>query len=147
MAVVTSPRKADGELVTGASPLATVDVVDQPTAAATIVGLPTGTADSGGDVPPELGVSRDGLTAAGFRGRVGDTLVVPGADGSARVAVGIGDPAELDAAGLRDAAAAFARAAAHHAHVALRLPPAIDVAPADAAQAVVEGVLLARYRY
>ncbi|HEV7760659.1 MAG TPA: M17 family peptidase N-terminal domain-containing protein [Acidimicrobiales bacterium] len=146
MAVVTSPRKADAGWVTGASPLATVDVVEQPTAA-TVVGLPTGTADSGGDVPAELGVSRDGLTAAGFRGRVGDTLVVPGADGSARVAVGIGDPAELDAAGLRDAAAAFARAAVHHAHVALLVPPATELAPADAAQAVVEGVLLARYRY
>ena len=53
----------------------------------------------------------------------------------------------LDAAGLRNAAAAFARAASTHTALAFSLA-GIDSVPADtAAQAVVEGVLLARYGY
>ena len=49
---------------------------------------------------------------------------------------------------LRDAAAAFARAASRHANLATALADvASGVAPAAAAQAVTEGVLLARYRY
>jgi len=62
------------------------------------------------------------------------------------VAVGIGG-AGLDEAGLRNAAAAFARAAGRHRHLATNLADAAGVAPATSAQAVVEGVLLARYRY
>jgi leucyl aminopeptidase len=63
------------------------------------------------------------------------------------IAVGIGE-AGLDEAGLRNAAAAFARAAARHSHLATALADvASGVSPAAAAQAVTEGVLLARYRY
>ncbi len=63
------------------------------------------------------------------------------------VAVGIGDAAELDTAGLRDAAAAFARAAARDGVLATTLADVAGVDAAAAGQAVVEGVLLARYRY
>jgi leucyl aminopeptidase len=62
------------------------------------------------------------------------------------VAFGIGESGTLDAAGMRDAAAAFARAAATHARLALHLGTAA-IPPAAAAQAAVEGVVLARYRY
>ena len=84
----------------------------------------------------------------GFDGKVGQTLVVPRRDGPSVVAVGIGDPAALDAARLRDAAAALrprrrqARPAGDHAG---RRRAAVDAEVAG--QAVVEGILLARYRY
>ena len=63
------------------------------------------------------------------------------------VAVGVGEPGALDAAGLRDAAAAFARAAARDGRLATTLGDIADVDPETAGQAIVEGVLLARYRY
>lgn len=100
-----------------------------------------------GAPPSELGVDRAALTAAGFAGRLGQTLVLPRADGPTLVAVGIGDPARVDAARLRDAAASFTRASASHARLAISLVNTGAVAPADAARAVVEGVLLARYSY
>ena len=86
--------------------------------------------------------------AAGFEGKVGQTLVVPRRDGPTVVAVGVGEPASSTAAGLRDAAAAFARAAGKRARPgdgARRRRPAST--PTPPAQAVVEGVLLAGYRY
>jgi leucyl aminopeptidase len=100
-----------------------------------------------GAVPGELGVGRAALAAAGFEGRAGQTLVLPRAGGPVLVAVGVGEPGRLDAATLRDAAAAFARAVAKHEHLAISLENTTAVPPEVAARAVVEGVLLARYRY
>ena len=108
------------------------------------LGIPVGTE---GDAPRQLGVDRPTLTASGFEGKVGQTLVLPRMDGPTLVAIGIGDPAKLDAAGVRDAAAAFARAAGRHTHLAMTLPDGANPPPDVAAQAVVEGVLLANYRY
>ncbi len=102
---------------------------------------------STGAVPPEVGLDRAALTAAGFAAGPGSTLAVPSASGPLKVAVGVGDPARLDAAALRDAAAAFARAAASHERLAVMLTETGQVSAQDAAQAVTEGVLLARYRY
>jgi leucyl aminopeptidase len=110
---------------------------------ATAVGVPVG---ARGGISGLLGVDRKQLKAAGFDATVGTALVVPGADG-ATVAVGIGDTGRLDPAGLRSAAAAFARAASSHARLAFSLAGTEPLASEDAAQAVVEGVLLARYRY
>src|SRR5690606_871793 len=64
------------------------------------------------------------------------------------VAIGLDEPdrsAGSPGSRLRDAAACFARAVSTHAEVAGVLPTDHD--QADAAHAVVEGVLLARYRY
>jgi leucyl aminopeptidase len=108
------------------------------------MGVPVGL---DGAVPQELGLERATLVASGFDGKVGEALVLPRRDGPSIVAVGIGDPAELDACKLRDAAAAFARAAGKHAHLATTLADVASVKPGLAGQAVVEGVLLARYRY
>jgi leucyl aminopeptidase len=102
---------------------------------------------AGGAVSQELGVDWASLRALGFEGAVGQTAVLPRADGKVAVAVGTGAPEELDAARLRDAAAAFARASAPHAQLATMLAGTGAVSPEVAAQAVVEGVLLARYRY
>src|SRR5262249_7560893 len=100
-----------------------------------------------GAVPRQLGLDRAMLGASGFDGQVGQTLVLPRPDGPTVVAVGIGDQATLDAATLRDAAAAFARAVGKHPHLTPTLAAATSIPPAVAGQAVVEGVLLARYHY
>ncbi len=100
-----------------------------------------------GAVPRPLGLDRATLTAAGFEGKVGQTLVVPRKDGPSVAAVGVGDPATLTAAGLRDAAAAFGRAAGKHGRVATTLADTSAVAGEAAGQAVVEGLVLSRYRY
>ena len=112
---------------------------------ADVVGVPVGTK---GAVPRQLGLDRATLAESGFDAKVGQTLVVPRRDGATLVAVGIGDPADLTPATLRDAGAAFARAAAKHGALATTLAEVAPGVPADvAAQAIVEGVLLARYRY
>ena len=71
----------------------------------------------------------------------GTTLALPDAGAVLRIAVGIGDLATADAGDFRAAGAAFARAAAGHSRLALVAPSVDSVAP------LVEGVLLARYRY
>ncbi|MFK5691159.1 leucyl aminopeptidase family protein [Ornithinimicrobium sp. LYQ92] len=98
-------------------------------------------------VPPLLGVDHEGLRRAGFRPTVGHALPFPGGGMPVPVAVGVGDLDALDAAGVRDAAAAFASAVPFDAHLATRVPVSEDLGPAAAAAAVVEGVLLARYRF
>ena len=65
--------------------------------------------------------------------------------GPTLVAVGVGD--NPTAATLRDAAAAFTRAAGKRAHLATNLAATDGVDAATAARAVTEGVLLADYRY
>ena len=110
---------------------------------ATVVGVPVGVS---GAVGADVGLDRRRLKAVGFDGTVGATLVMPNAAGATTVAVGIGEPARLDAAALRNAAAAFARAAGSHPRMTFTLD-GVGLAPEQAAQAVVEGVLLARYHY
>jgi leucyl aminopeptidase len=105
---------------------------------------------TGGEVPSVLGLDRAALTAAGFAGEIGKTLLVPGGSGPLRVAVGLGDAP--DAAGLRDAAAAFANAAPWSSRLAVLAADASIVAPETvspemAGQVLAEGILLARYRY
>ena len=101
-----------------------------------------------GDPPDELGTDRAGLASAGFKGDRGQTLVQPRSDGPVRVAVGIGAPGEFDVALVRDLAAEFARAVPWHKRLAIEVPARdVGVSVADFAQAVTEGVLLARWRY
>ena len=104
-----------------------------------------------GAVPRQLGLSRAALEANGFSAKPGQTLVVPRSDGPTLVAVGIGSATDVDVSRLRDAAAAFTRAAGRRSHLATNLADVgsdLDgVDAAAAAQAVVEGVLLATYRY
>ncbi|MEY2957981.1 MAG: cytosol aminopeptidase [Actinomycetota bacterium] len=97
-----------------------------------------------GQVPRQLGLSRAALEEHGFTGRVGQTLVVPSRQGPTYIAVGTGDGPT--AAQLRDAAAAFARAVGKRTVLATNLADGVADG-AQAAQCVVEGILLARYRY
>ena len=108
------------------------------------IGIPIATT---GPVPRNVGLSRAALAANGFEGKAGQTLVIPSTDGPTVIVVGIGERAALDAGGLRDAAAALARAAAKRSSLATALADVDGVEPRAAAQAVVEGFVLAGYRY
>jgi leucyl aminopeptidase len=121
----------------------TVSVASTTPNNATAVVVPVSTES----VPSDLELDRAALDAAGFSGAIGQTLVLPRNSGPTLVAVGIGRPTDIDTATLRDAAAAFTRASATHARLAISLTHADSIPPRDAARAVVEGVLLARYRY
>ena len=122
----------------------TIDVAPSAADDTQAIGIPVATA---GDVPAAIGVDRALLLESGFTGALGQTLALPRGARPVVVAVGIGEPGALDAAGLRDAAAAFARAAARDGRLATTLGDIADVDPETAGQAIVEGVLLARYRY
>ena len=100
-----------------------------------------------GTVPKAIGLNRAALNAAGFEGKVGQTLVVPSPTGPTTIAVGIGDAAKMTPKVLRDAAAAAVRVAGTRASLATSLADIEGVDGADAGQAVVEGALLAAYRF
>lgn len=91
----------------------------------------------------------DALRAAGFDGKVGQTLVIPRAGQRAEVLIGSGEPDGFAGDGARDAAAAFAVAAPDGTHLALDVRSLADSSPdwQAIAQCVVEGVLLASYRF
>ena len=96
-----------------------------------------------------LGLGRERLGTAGFHGAPGETFIVTRTDGPLFVAAGVGAPDQLDSTRIRDAAAAFARAAASHVHLGLSLD-GLEKGPVPveaAAQAVVEGILLGRYEF
>lgn len=96
--------------------------------------------------PGAPGIRRAQLDQVGFKGKVGETLVLPQPKGPLTVLVGAGARGSLTVATLRDAAAAYARAAKQP-RLAFSLANT-EALPAEvAAQAVTEGVLLARYRY
>jgi leucyl aminopeptidase len=100
-----------------------------------------------GDVPELLGVDREALRRAGFSPKVGCAMAFPGSGVPVLVAVGVGELDGLDAAAVRDAAAAFATAVPFDAHLATRVPHSDRMSVSQAAAAIVEGVLLARYRF
>jgi leucyl aminopeptidase len=102
------------------------------------IGVPVGTT---GVVPRSLGLNRAALTAAGFEGKAGQTLVLPSATGPTMIAVGIGDDK------LSAAAASLVRAAGKRSSIATTLSDLEGVDAATSAQAVVEGALLAAYRF
>jgi len=105
---------------------------------------------SGRSVPPAAVVELDlgYLERRGFDGRAGETQALLADDGSAVIAVGLGDPAGVDAEGLRRAAAAGVRASARAHRVAFALADgAPGLAAATAAEAIVEGALLASYAF
>jgi leucyl aminopeptidase len=155
-----SPAVSDGRPAAGDSQIAyyevdltpslddasatTISVSPTLPAAATVLAVPVATT---GAIPGRLGLDRSALAGAGFEGKAGQVLLLPRADGPILVAVGLGEPAQLDLAGLRDAAAAFARATATHQQLAVDLSNTGTLPPDLGARSVVEGVLLARYRY
>jgi leucyl aminopeptidase len=97
-----------------------------------------------GTLPDDSPLEWEGLRSVGFEGKLNQTVPLPTSDGGRLILVGTGDTA-LTANALRDAAAAFSRATTNVADLAFRLPEGLE--PAIAAQMVVEGITLARYRY
>jgi leucyl aminopeptidase len=103
---------------------------------------------SGAEPPEELGADAAELASVGFTAERGRTLLRPTADGPVRVAVGVGAPGQVDSALVRDLAAEFARAVPWHKRLAIEVPSRdAGLSAAEYAQAVTEGVLLARWRY
>jgi leucyl aminopeptidase len=92
-------------------------------------------------------LSADRLRAAGFSGEPGSALTLARENGPVLVAIGLGRSADVDAGRIRDAAAAFAGAAAGQERLALSLEEIDGVGAEVAAHAAVEGALLARYEY
>ncbi|MGA0803304.1 MAG: M17 family peptidase N-terminal domain-containing protein [Ilumatobacteraceae bacterium] len=120
-----------------------VVTVARETPTAEAVGIPV-TSDKA--VPAELGVSRSQLTAAGFEGKVGQTLVVPSSGKATLIAVGVGEGNSATAHDLRNAAAALARAASKHASLSTTLAGVGRDDRAEVAQALTEGLILATHR-
>ena len=118
--------------------------VARETPAAEAIGIPVTTDKS---IPAELGVSRAQLAAAGFDGKVGQTLVVPSSGKSVLIAVGIGAANSATAHDLRNAAAALARAVSKHSSLATTLAAVGRGDNEENAQAVTEGLMLASHRY
>ena len=102
---------------------------------------------SDGGVPIELGMSREALSALGFDGKVGQTLLLPLKNKTQMIAVGIGEAAKANADSLRNSAAALARASAKFASLETALATAGRGDRATIAQAVTEGLILATHRY
>lgn len=100
-----------------------------------------------GDPDPALGLGRDALRAAGITGAVGDARALPWADGPVRVVTGIGDPAGCTPTSARDAISAFAAITTSHTELAVSFLDSPVAPSADIVQAIVEGILLTRYRY
>ncbi|SRR5579875_749406 len=112
--------------------------------------IPSGTSSVA--VPVLAGRAPEGLDRAycrsqGFSGQVGEALAAPGAGGTITVAVGLGE--SVDAEALRQAAAAFVRSVWRNGTAAFPLDADMlrALPAAEAAQAVVEGALLAAYRF
>ncbi|MBU3994199.1 MAG: leucyl aminopeptidase [Actinobacteria bacterium] len=102
-----------------------------------------------GDLPPGLpsALDREALAAAGFEGKPGQTLLLPGVP--LRVLVGVGTGLTT-IAGLRDAVASFTRAAREIEWIAVDLRGVLASGAFTArlaAQAATEGAILARYRF
>jgi leucyl aminopeptidase len=95
-------------------------------------------------LPP---LRRGALELRGFEGKVGEALALSGDGDTTVVAVGLGAAGKLDAEVLRRAAAAFVKAAWRARSGAFVLPTVAGLDAAAASQAVVEGALLAAYRF
>jgi leucyl aminopeptidase len=102
---------------------------------------------SSGEVPRSLGLSRERLLAAGFTAAAGKSLAIAPKTGPIVIAAGMGPSDELSADRIRDAAAAFARAASAHSRLAFSLDGLEHIRTDVAAQAAIEGILLGRYEF
>lgn len=98
-----------------------------------------------GELDSRVSLTRQELADAGFKGEKGQTLMLPGTP--ALVLVGVGEKIK-NTAEVRNAAAAFTRAASKYEQLSLPLQQLTQAVGAKAAaQASVEGSLLARYAY
>ncbi|MGO4692113.1 leucyl aminopeptidase [Glaciibacter sp. 2TAF33] len=99
-----------------------------------------------GDDAPDA-VDTEALRLTGFDGKAGKTFLQLANGGPAVVVVGAGPADEQNEATLRDAAAAFARAAARYARLGINTGTHFPLDPGVRGQVITEGAVLARYRY
>ena len=106
---------------------------------------------SGGVVPPDAPAElhAEFLEARGFEGTLGQTQPLMADDGSTILAVGIGDADRIDLEVIRRAGAATAKGATRATRIAVAL---LDVVPEgidgnEAAQALVEGIVLGAHQF
>lgn len=102
---------------------------------------------SDGSVPDVLGIDAVALARSGFTPTVGRAIAFPSAQQPVLVAIGVGAAGTLGVTELRDAAAAFARAVPNDAKLATRVPTTPGLPAGAAAAAIVEGIVLSRYRF
>ncbi|HZU74674.1 MAG TPA: leucyl aminopeptidase [Acidimicrobiales bacterium] len=124
------------------------DAAARPPAGADLVAVAANQGPKGARTVAGVAVDADYLGRRRFEGKVGQTEVLPGADGRPVVVVGLGKAAEATLDTYRRAAAAVVRAAGRAASAAFvpgRPPAHLDAG--DVAQAVAEGAALASYRY
>ena len=101
----------------------------------TILGVPV---YADGAVPDRQDFDRATHDASGFGAGIGETLGMPRVEGPTVVEVGLGRHADLGTAALRDAAAAFARAAARHGSLVLDASGIGELEPAAIGQAMTD---------
>ncbi|ALV47496.1 leucyl aminopeptidase [Arthrobacter alpinus] len=99
-----------------------------------------------GLVHEALGIDAATLSRAGFEAKIGAVLTLP-KNPVTVVATGIGEASSLTVAGIRDAVAAFSVTTGKAGRLAVHLEHVPDLNISDAAAAIVEGVLLARYHF
>ena len=140
------PARGDFDPVPSVRRPATVSVVTElpSVEAAAALAVPV---VSDWDTPDDLELSAERLAVVGFTGAPGQVLVQSGSDGRALVALGVGESSAVDPTVLRDLAAEFAHAVPQHRSLAVEVPDLKVLAPDVFAQMIVEGVLLARWRF
>lgn len=144
---MSNPAKGDFDPAPSASRQPRVNVVDVLPAVAEAAALAVPVTQDGAP-PIDLHTDEATLAVLGFTGKRSQTAVLVGDDGRALVAIGIGDPSTVGRSELRDLAGDLARAIPQHRSIAVELPAqATGPSAADFAQVVVEGVLLARWRF
>ncbi|MSS83206.1 leucyl aminopeptidase [Actinomycetaceae bacterium WB03_NA08] len=94
-------------------------------------------------VPEEAGFSAEQLKELGFTPKTGEGLLLPNPHGADVIALGAGKTQDLDGPALRDIAAAAVNAAKNASRVGI----VGSIKVPHAARYLVEGALLARYRY
>jgi leucyl aminopeptidase len=96
-----------------------------------------------------LPVDRSYLAAQGFEAKLGEARTVPGSDGQAVTVVGLGKRSDATPATFRRAGAVLARSWSRQraASTALLNDVPAGVDPAEATQALAEGILIGSYRY
>ncbi|MER8099115.1 leucyl aminopeptidase [Kitasatospora sp. NPDC094016] len=98
-------------------------------------------------VPAWIGLGPGAVEAAGMTGAAGRVLLVPREEGPDVVLYGTGPDGAAGPDVLRDAGAAVALAVPGRSRLAVVVPSGAGATQGEAAQALVEGVLLARYAF
>ena len=141
-----APNKLVPEGFTPVPSLASLPIVESSESVPDAVDAVAYLVASDGELPGDVGLSREALAAAGFESEAGSSIVIA-RDGMPLVLVGIGAAADFSVDSARDAGAAAARATAKKGSRLAIVTSDMGLDVAALTQALTEGALLARYRY